>query len=124
MNIGKIFLLALSVISFSAETPLAAQDREAAKDEGKAFAQEQQARVRANASTQPDAERIPGYTSNPAEATYADNPDRIEGDARAAARSHEGLKAIKDSNARRAKFELRSAATLARIAGALHGNLQ
>ena len=105
MNIGKIFLLALSVISFSAETPLAAQDREAAKDEGKAFAQEQQARVRANASTQPDAERIPGYTSNPAEATYADNPDRIEGDARAAARSHEGLKAIKDSNARRAKFE-------------------
>jgi conjugal transfer mating pair stabilization protein TraN len=105
MNLVQHFFLALSVTSFSAETPLAAQDREAAKDEGKAFAQEQQARVRANASTQPNAERIPGYTSNPAEATYADNPDRIEGDARAAARSHKGLKAIKDSNARRAKFE-------------------
>lgn len=105
MKVLKTLLLVLSVISFSAGSPLAALDREAAKEEGKAFAQEQQARVRANASMQPDAERIPGYTSNPVEATYADNPDRIEGDARAAARSHEGLKAIKDSNARRAKFE-------------------
>ncbi|MGI9361071.1 MAG: conjugal transfer protein TraN [Parasphingorhabdus sp.] len=100
------YILAVTVISFSAGSPLAAQNREAARDEGKAFAKEQQGRARSNASTQPDAARIPGYTSNPAETDYADNPERIEGDARAAARNHEGMKAIKDSNARRAKFEI------------------
>ena len=105
MKVLKTLLLAVTAISFSAGSPLAAQDREAAKEEGKAFAGEQQKRARTNASTQPDASRIPGYTSNPAEAGYADNPERIEGDARAVARSHEGMKAIKDSNARRAKFE-------------------
>ena len=105
MKIPKSLILAVTAISFSAGSPLAAQDREAAREEGKAFAKEQQKRARANASTQPDAARIPGYTSNPVEESYADNPDRIEGDAQAAARSHEGMKAIKDSNARRAKFE-------------------
>ena len=105
MKFLNTMLLAVTVVSFSAGSPLAAQDREAAREEGKTFASEQQRRARSNASTQPDAVRIPGYTSNPAEAGYADNPDRIEGDARAAARSHEGMKAIKDSNARRAKFE-------------------
>lgn len=102
----KTLLLAVTAISFSAGSPQAAQDRETAREEGKDFANEQQGRARANASTQPNAARIPGYTPNPAEAGYADNPDRIEGDARAAARSHEGMKAIKDSNARRATFEI------------------
>ena len=106
MKFLKCLALVVTVISFSAGSPLAAQDREAARKEGKAFANQQQGRARANASTQPDAARVPGYTSNPAEADYADNPERIEGDARAAARSHEGMKAIKDSNARRAKFEI------------------
>ena len=96
MKVLKTLLLAVTAISFSAGSPLAAQDREAAKEEGKAFAGEQQKRARTNASTQPDASRIPGYTSNPAEAGYADNPERIEGDARAVARSHEGMKAIKE----------------------------
>ena len=105
MKFVKILLLAVTAISFSAGSALAAQERDAAREDGKAFASEQQRRARANASTQPDAARVPGYTSNPAEAGYADNPDRIESDARAAARSHEGMKAIKDSNARRAKFD-------------------
>ena len=105
MEFVKIFILATTIFGVSAGSPLAAQDRETAREEGKDFANEQQGRARANASTQPNAARIPGYTPNPAEAGYADNPERIEGDARAAARSHEGLKAIKDSNARRAKFE-------------------
>ena len=97
-------LLGLISAHLTIAPPIHAQDREAAKTEGKAFAGEQKSRAQQSASTTPNASRIPNFSNNPSQSRYADDPDSIEGDATAAARSHEGLKSIKDSSARRAKF--------------------
>ena len=42
MKFLNTILIAVTVISFSAGSPLAAQEREAAREEGKSFANEQQ----------------------------------------------------------------------------------
>ena len=87
---------------------LAAQTREEAKADGKAFAAEAAKKAREAATTTPDAGRIPNF--DPAGARpleeLADDPGRIEGTARSAAAGHTGYRAMQDSVRNRAKFDL------------------
>ncbi len=106
-NFKKILhlVMAASFVCLTVSSHLAAQNRDAAKAEGKAFAKEQIKRAQSEAKTSPDASRVPNFQSAPPQSAYADNPQGIEGDARAAARSHDGYNAVKESQARRARFD-------------------
>ena len=86
---------------------LAAQTREEAKADGKAFAGEAAQKAREAASTPPDETRVPNYDPAAARALedLADNPDRIEGAARSAAAGHAGYRAMQDSVQKRAAFD-------------------
>lgn len=86
---------------------LAAQTREEAKADGKAFAGEAAQKAREAASTPPDAGIIPNYDPEAARELedLADVPDRIEGAARSAAGGHAGYRAMQDSVQKRAAFD-------------------
>ncbi|MBA4766748.1 MAG: conjugal transfer protein TraN [Porphyrobacter sp.] len=77
---------------------------EAAKAEGKAFGREQAAAAQSAATTQPDANRIPNFSSAPAETRYFDDPARMERDAASQANANTGYRTMRDSMERRARF--------------------
>jgi conjugal transfer mating pair stabilization protein TraN len=77
---------------------------EAAKAEGKAFGREQAAAAQSAATTRPDAERIPNFSSAPAETRYFDDPASMERDAASQASANTGYRTIRDSLERRARF--------------------
>ena len=77
---------------------------EAAKAEGKAFGREQAAAAQRAATARPDADRIPNFSSAPAEARYFDDPARMERNAASQANANTGYRAMRDSMERRARF--------------------
>jgi conjugal transfer mating pair stabilization protein TraN len=87
--------------------PVAAQTREEAKADGKAFATEARGAAREAATTAPDSARIPNF--DPAATRdleqLARDPDQIEARGRSAAPSSPALRAIRDSMASRAQFD-------------------
>lgn len=101
-------LAALSIgIAPAAKAQSAAQPpgaTEAAKADGKAFGREQAAAAQGAATTSPDANRIPGFSSTPGEARYFDDPARMERDAASQANGHTGYRAVRESMDRRARF--------------------
>lgn len=86
----------------NAAPPLGAT--EAAKADGKAFGREQAAAAQGAATTSPDANRIPNFSSTPGEARYFDDPARMEREAASQANGHSGYRAMRDSMDRRARF--------------------
>ena len=98
----KVGILAALLLAF----PASAQQQEA-KDEGKAFAESLRGEAQQAAQAQPNASTLPNYDRNAMRGleTLADNPDRIESNAAAAAHGHEGYRAMRDSVANRARFD-------------------
>lgn len=105
MTRKRAFLMALAALALAGS--LAAQTREEAKADGKAFAAEAAKKAREAASTPPDASRIPNFDAAGTRAleNLADDPDRIEGAARSAASGHAGYRAMQDSVHNRAAFD-------------------
>lgn len=85
-------------------TPQGPTTTEAAKAEGKAFGREQAAAAQSAATARPDADRIPNFSSAPAEARYFDDPARMERDAASQANANTGYRTMRDSVERRARF--------------------
>ena len=77
---------------------------EAAKAEGKAFGREKAAAAQSAATKRPDADRIPNFSSAPAETRYFKDPSRMERDAASQANANSGYRTIRDSMERRARF--------------------
>ena len=87
--------------------PLAARAQtatDAAKAEGKAFGKEIGTAAQSAATTQPDADKIPGFSGTPSQAGYFGDPDRLAQDAVSQTGSNVGYQAMRDSSAVRAKF--------------------
>ncbi|MFM2411182.1 MAG: hypothetical protein RL481_2010, partial [Pseudomonadota bacterium] len=89
---------ALPVPAF-AQTPTAA-----AKAEGKAFGREKAKAAQDAATTTPDAQSIPNFDANPSQTVMYDNPDAMAPSAAAQADAHEGYRAMRSSQASRARF--------------------
>lgn len=107
MMFKYIYVYLLTVFTCIAlATPSHAQSRNDARNDGKAFGQSQIEKAKTAASTDPDADRIPNYDADGANALsqLADHPERIEAEARSAARAHSGQQLIEDSMQRRARF--------------------
>ncbi len=93
----------LSALLFAA--PLAAQDTAAARTDGKTFGKDMAPAAQEAATTEPDASRIPNFTSSPAQSAYFDNPGQMPGDAAGAASSSDGYNAVRSSMDNRASFD-------------------
>ena len=83
--------------------PLAAQAQTSvdagvsgARADGKAFGQQQAGAAQSAATTQPDAERVPGYSGNSNQSGYFDDPDRLARDAASQASTNTGYQAMRD----------------------------
>jgi conjugal transfer mating pair stabilization protein TraN len=85
-------------------TPQGPSTTEAAKAEGKAFGREQAGAAQSAATTRPDADRIPNFSSAPAESRYFDDPARLERDAASQTNANIGYRTMRDSMERRARF--------------------
>ena len=87
------------------------------RDDARAFGRGLVPRARAEATTAPDANRIPQFTTNPSQQVYYSNPAALEADAMAQAPSHPGSSTIRQSMASRAAFdpqEIRDTTSLGR----------
>ena len=82
------------------------QSTDATRADGKETARELLETARSSASAPVDANRLPNYDPASVQGleTLADDPDRIEANAAAAATSHQGYRAMEDSLASRARF--------------------
>jgi conjugal transfer mating pair stabilization protein TraN len=98
------FSACLGSVAQAQISPQGAGTTEAAKAEGKAFGREQAAAAQSAATTRPDADRIPNFSSAPAEASYFDDPGRIEREAASQANANTGYRTMRDSMERRARF--------------------
>ena len=98
----RLALLAL----FAVAAPLSAQQQDARAD-GKAFGESLRGEAQTAARSQPDASTLPNYDRNAVRdlETLADDPDRIDSNAAAAATGHQGYRAMSDSIANRARFD-------------------
>ena len=103
--LGTSMLAALFVLA----SPLAAQQPDpqttAARAEGKAFGQAVAPTAQTAATTPPDATRVPGFTDNPPQSGFFDNPDALGGAAASAASTSDGYQAMRRSLETRAKFD-------------------
>ena len=83
-----------------------AQSTDAARADGKQTARDMLESVRSAASVPVDADRLPNFDPSAAQSleSLADDPDRIESNARQAALVHQGYQAVEDSLNRRARF--------------------
>ncbi len=87
------------------------------RDEARAFGRTLVPRVQTEATTQPDADRIPQFTTNPTLQTYYSDPAALEADAMALAPTHPGSSTVQQSITTRATFdpqEIRDATSLGR----------
>lgn len=75
-----------------------------AKADGKAFGQLQAAAAQNAATTQPSAERVPGYEGTPSQSGYFDDPARMSREAASQAASSAGYQTMRQSIDTRAKF--------------------
>lgn len=94
--------LALSLIA----APATAQQEEARND-GKAFGESLRGQAQTASKAEPSASELPNFDRNAVRELerLADNPDQIEGSARAASRNHQGHRLVRDSMSNRARFE-------------------
>ncbi len=99
LRIGLLGLLAVAA-------PLSAQQQDARAD-GKAFGESLRGEAQEAARSQPNAANLPNYDRNAVRnlETLADDPERIESNAAAAATGHQGYRAMRDSVANRARFD-------------------
>lgn len=106
--IRTLITMLLGVLTASTlALPVAAQTRDEAKADGKAFATEARGAAREAATTAPDGARIPNFdrTATRDLEQLARNPDQIEARGRSAAPNSPALRAIRDSMASRAQFD-------------------
>ncbi len=99
--------LALTAFTALLLTASAAAQQQDAKTDGKAFAESLRGEAQRAAQQQPNASTVPNYDRNAVQGleTLAQDPDRIESNAAAAAISHQGYRAMRDSVANRARFD-------------------
>ena len=95
-----VFILSLTL-------PCAAQAQttsDAAKADGKAFGKDLGAAAQSAATTQPTADRVPGFGGTPSQSGYFDDPKAMERQAASQASANTGYAAMGDSMDRRATF--------------------
>ncbi|MEO6716416.1 MAG: conjugal transfer protein TraN [Novosphingobium sp.] len=97
--------LAAVLAGFALPLMAHAQDTGAARADGKAFGGQLAPQAQAAATTQPDAARVPGFSSTAAQSDYFDNPNRMSADSAAAASSNDGYATVRSSLDTRAKFD-------------------
>lgn len=77
---------------------------DAAKADGKAFGTDIGAAAQSAATTQPNADRVPGFGGTPSQSGYFDDPKAMERQAASQASSSTGYQTMRDSMDRRATF--------------------
>lgn len=77
---------------------------EAAKADGKAFGKDIGSAAQSAATTQPSADRVPGFGGTPSQSGYFDDPKAMERAAASQASSNTGYATMRDSMDRRATF--------------------
>ena len=77
---------------------------DAAKADGKAFGKDLGSAAQAAATTQPTADRVPGYGGTPSQSGYFDDPKAMERQAASQASSSAGYQTMRNSMDRRARF--------------------
>ncbi|ABC65050.1 conjugal transfer protein TraN [Erythrobacter litoralis] len=102
----RLLLKAAALAACLVAAPVAAQQQDA-KEDGKSFGQSLRGDAQRAAQTPPEAADLPNYEPNAVRdlERLADNPDRIESSAAAAATTHQGYRAMRDSIANRARFD-------------------
>lgn len=78
---------------------------DAAKADGKAFGKDLGSAAQAAATTQPTADRVPGYGGTPSQSGYFDDPKAMERQAASQASSSTGYQTMRNSMDRRARFD-------------------
>ncbi|OYZ15870.1 MAG: hypothetical protein B7Y35_07390 [Sphingomonadales bacterium 28-64-96] len=117
--LAGLLLGVLAVLVTPAAGPARAQQptQKEMRDEARAFGRSLIPRARTEATAQPDADRIPQFTSNPSQQTYYSSPSALEAAAMAQAPSHPGYQSVQQSIGSRATFdpqEIRDATSLGR----------
>lgn len=77
---------------------------QAAKADGKAFGKDIGAAAQSAATTQPNADRVPGYSGTPSQSGYFDDPKAMERAAASQASANTGYQTMRNSSASRATF--------------------
>jgi type-F conjugative transfer system pilin assembly protein TrbC len=77
---------------------------QAAKADGKAFGNDIGTAAQNAATTQPNADRVPGYSGTPSQSGYFDDPKAMERAAASQASANTGYQTMRDSSASRATF--------------------
>ncbi|MBA4162545.1 MAG: conjugal transfer protein TraN, partial [Novosphingobium sp.] len=77
---------------------------DAAKADGKAFGKDIGAAAQSAATTQPNADRVPGYSGTPSQSGYFDDPKAMERAAASQASANTGYQTMRNSSASRATF--------------------
>lgn len=91
------------------------------RDEARAFARTLVPRARAEATTEPNADRVPQFTTNPSQQTYYSSPAALEAAALSQAPGHPGYQSVQQSIGSRATFdpqEIRDTTSLGRAVAA------
>jgi len=100
----KNLTLALALAIALPAAALAQTTTDAAKADGKAFGKDIGAAAQSAATTQPSADRVPGFGGTPSQSGYFDDPKAMERAAASQASSNTGYAAMRDSMDRRATF--------------------
>lgn len=117
--LAGVLLGVLALLVAPAVGPARAQQptQKEMRDEARAFGRTLIPRVQSEATTQPDADRLPQFTSNPSQQTYYSSPSALEAAAMAQAPSHPGYQSVQQSIGGRATFdpqEIRDSTSLGR----------
>lgn len=96
-----------SALALALALPSVAQAQtttDAAKADGKAFGKDVGAAAQSAVTTQPTADRVPGFSGTPSQSSYFDDPKAMEQAAASQASSSTGYQTMRDSMDRRATF--------------------
>ena len=97
--------LALSLMPGPFGAAQAQTTTDAAKADGKAFGKDIGAAAQSAATTQPDADRVPGFGGTPSQSGYFDDPKAMERQAASQASSSTGYQAMRQSMDSRSRFD-------------------
>ncbi|WP_454887609.1 conjugal transfer protein TraN [Sphingomonas oryzagri] len=98
-----LLMLAATASGFGATMVLAdPASQEAAKKDAQAFAKGLIPTVKQDAQTQPTADSVPNYTSDPSQESYYKDEDALKADSRAQSSSNEGYQSVRQSMDQRA----------------------
>lgn len=96
--------LALTLALAAPGAALAQTTTDAAKADGKAFGKEAGAAAQSAATTEPSAERVPGFSAAPSQSAYFDDPGAMARQAANQASTNSGYQTMRESIDRRARF--------------------